>query len=87
MPAWYHEYSHRLEHLVSTFARNARQPLNFSTAVSGRLDVLPDELMMQLRLNQDEFSVPNVPRYLKQLRDVKFNALPYYGLEYGLTSE
>lgn len=87
MPTWYHEYSQRLEHLVSTFAHNARLPLNFSAAVSGRLDVLPDELMMRVHLNQDEFFVPNVPRYLRQLRDVKFDALPYYGLEYGLTSE
>lgn len=86
MPPWYHEYAQRLEHFVSAFGSHSCRPLNLSASLTGRLDVRPDDLMMLLSLNHDTFTVPNVPRYFKQLRDVKFDALPNYGLEYGVTS-
>lgn len=87
MPEWYQNLASRLEHLASTFREKSNSALNLSTQLNARLDVQPSELTMNLQLNHENFVLPNVLRYFHQLRDVKFDTLAYYSIEYGITSK
>lgn len=85
MPDWYNNFAERVQHLASTFQKKSSTALNLTTELHARLDVQPSDLTMNLQLNRENFVFPNVLRYLHQLRDVKYDTLMSYGIEYGVT--
>lgn len=85
MPEWYNNIAERVEHLARTFQTNSNSCLNLTTGLHARLDVQPGDLTMNLQLNRENFVFPNVLRYLQQLRDVKYDTLVAYSIEYGIT--
>lgn len=86
MPDWYNNLAERVEHLANALRERSNTDLNLSAELHARLDVHPSELTMNLQLNKEHFVIPNVLRYMHQLRDVKYDTLASYGIEYGITS-
>lgn len=86
MPKWFESAANRLEYFISAFADNIEVPLNFNHELNVSLDVHQSDLTMTMHLNQERFIVPNALRYFKQLEDVKYDTILYYGIEYGVTS-
>lgn len=87
MPSFYDGLIRRVEHFASTFQGKSGVSLNLSSTINARLDVQPSDLTMNLALNNEHFVIPNVLRYFRQLKDVKYDTIFYYGIEYGLTSK
>lgn len=85
MPDWYNNLAERVEHFASTFQKKSNTALNLTTELHARLDVQPNDLTMNLQVNSENFVFPNVLRYFHQLRDMKYDTLVSYSIEYGLT--
>lgn len=85
MPDWYNNLAERVEHFASTFQKKSNTALNLTTELHARLDVQPNDLTMNLQVNRENFVFPNVLRYFHQLRDMKYDTLVSYSIEYGLT--
>lgn len=87
MPDWYNNLANRVEHLARAFQTRSYSAINLTTELHARLDVQPSDLTMNLRLNSENFVFPNMLRYFHQLRDVKYDTLVSYGIEYGVTGK
>lgn len=87
MPQSFNRLANRVEHFVSTFADQIDVPLNFSKELNITLNVQQTDLTMSVHLNQEQFIVPNILRYYKQLKDVKYDTVDYYVQEYGITGK
>lgn len=85
MPEEFDNITTRLEYFLSTFVASTSAPIKLSNGLNVSLSI-PVDLIMQLNLNNETFLIPNIPRFLEQLIDVKYDTIQYYGIEYGINS-